>query len=181
MARPKLTKFPQLFPHNSRNYSRIILVLIFLFLASFLIEKGKTYANIDDENIASIYEKLREKPNSEVLHFKLGRALQKNGNFDDSIREFLIAKELGLQPTLVNDALIQIQNSKISYVKVSGELAKWQKIVTEKPDYRDGWYQLSLLQWRISEIDQAKQSITKAIEIDPNYKPAVEFRNFLES
>lgn len=181
MVRRKLTKFPQLFPHIPRNYSRIILLLSFLFLASFLIEKSKTYTSISEENIPAIYEKLKERPNSDILHYKLGKALQKNGNFDEAIREFLISKELGMQPSMVSDSLIQIQDSKISYLKVTTELAKWKKIVEDKPDYRDGWYQIAVLEWRLSDTESAKNSLIKSLELDPNYKPAKEFFSFLSS
>jgi len=88
MAKRKIKKSPHYLPHIPRIYSRIIILLIFLFLASLLIEKGKTYSTVSNENIADIYEKIKERPNSEILHYKLAKALQKNGNFEESVREF---------------------------------------------------------------------------------------------
>jgi len=181
MVKRKLIQFPQLFPHIPRNYSRIILLLVFLFLASFLIEKSKTYTSISEENIPAIYEKLKDRPNSDILHYKLGKALQKNGNYDEAIQEFLISKEFGMQPSMVSDSLIQIQNSKITYMKVASDLERWKKIVEEKPDYRDGWYQIAVLEWRLSNTESAKSSLIKSLDLDPNYKPAKEFYSFLTS
>ncbi len=181
MAKRKIKKSPHYLPHIPRIYSRIIILLIFLFLASLLIEKGKTYSSVSNENIADIYEKIKERPNSEILHYKLAKALQKNGNFEESVREFLIAKELGVPTSLINDALIQIQDSKVSYVKITSDLERWKKIVEDKPDYRDGWYQIALLQWRLSDSIAAKNSLIKALELDPNYKPAKDFYSFLAS
>ncbi len=179
MVKVKLFRLPHLFPHIPRIYSRIILLLIFLFLASFLIEKGKSYSSINEEDVSIIYTKLKERPNSEILHYKLGKVLQKNGNFDEAIKELLISKELGMQSSIVNDSLIQIQDSKISYLKVTSELARWRKIVEDKPDYRDGWYQIAVLEWRLSQPESAKTSLIKALELDPNYKPARDFYSFL--
>lgn len=181
MAKRNLIKFPHLFPHIPRIYSRIILILVFLFLASLLIEKGKAYGTVSEENIQGIYEKLKERPDSEILHYKLAKALQKNGNFEEAVREFLIAKELGVPANLVNDSLIQIQDSKVTHLKISTDLERWKKIVSEKPDYRDGWYQIALLEWRLSNNTEAKNALIKALELDPNYAPARDFFAYLSS
>ena len=47
-------------------------------------------------------------------------------------------------------------------------ISAWEKIVKEKPDYRDGHLQLALLYYKIFEDEKAKEYLQKAIELDPN-------------
>jgi len=53
-------------------------------------------------------------------------------------------------------------------------ISAWEKIVEEKPNYRDGYLQLAILHYKLYENDKAKEYLNKALDLDPNYEPAKE-------
>ena len=58
-------------------------------------------------------------------------------------------------------------------------ISAWEKIVEEKPNYRDGYLQLAILHYKLYENDKAKEYLNKALDLDPNYEPARELKKIL--
>ena len=58
-------------------------------------------------------------------------------------------------------------------------ISAWEKIVEEKPNYRDGYLQLAILYYKLYENDKAKEYLNKALDLDPNYEPAKELKKIL--
>jgi len=56
---------------------------------------------------------------------------------------------------------------------------RWEAILAEKPDYRDGYLQLAKLYWQIFNQDAAQANLQKALELDPNYLPALELQKII--
>lgn len=50
------------------------------------------------------------------------------------------------------------------------QLAYWQTLVMEKPDYRDGYIMLAALSYEQSLFSNATSYIQKAQQLDPNYE-----------
>lgn len=48
------------------------------------------------------------------------------------------------------------------------EYAFWQKIVREKPEYRDAYIALTSLAYQLSKPEEAKAYLTQAATLDPN-------------
>lgn len=46
---------------------------------------------------------------------------------------------------------------------------EWEQLLTEKPDFRDGWLQLSSLYAKMGNVKKAKEAFNRAKEIDPNF------------
>ena len=59
------------------------------------------------------------------------------------------------------------------------QVSAWEEIVKSKPDYRDAWLQLAKLHYEQQEINLAKFYVNKALELDPNYEVAQEFKRRL--
>ena len=57
---------------------------------------------------------------------------------------------------------------------------QWEKIISLKPDYRDGYLQLAVYYYRLSEDKKALENLNKALEIDPNFQPAKELKIVLD-
>jgi len=49
-------------------------------------------------------------------------------------------------------------------------IQKWQKVLEEKPDYRDGWLKMAVYLIKVRKINEAKEALEKAKELDPNYE-----------
>lgn len=45
---------------------------------------------------------------------------------------------------------------------------KWEQLMQERPNYRDGWVQLAVLYYKRGETSKALTALQKAREIDPN-------------
>ena len=62
-------------------------------------------------------------------------------------------------------------NSVVLGVKASPyqeEIAQWEQIVAEKPEYRDGWLQLVNLYYQDNDKQKAKDALQEVKKIDPN-------------
>jgi cytochrome c-type biogenesis protein CcmH/NrfG len=57
----------------------------------------------------------------------------------------------------------------------------WEQILSERPDYRDGWIQLANLYYQSGDKIEAKTAILKAKELDPNNETVLSFEKFLEN
>lgn len=65
-------------------------------------------------------------------------------------------------------------------VKVVKDIAFWEQVVKEKPDYRDGYFSLALLQYRMGDKKKALENVAKVLELDPNFKAGREFEQMLK-
>lgn len=58
-------------------------------------------------------------------------------------------------------------------------IQKWQEILEEKPNYRDGWLKLALYLIKVGRINEAQEALQKAKELDPNYEVIEELEKLL--
>lgn len=53
-------------------------------------------------------------------------------------------------------------------VKAEQKLAfDWEQILAQRPDYRDGWIQLTAIYYQLGNQEKAKEALQKAKKIDP--------------
>lgn len=62
---------------------------------------------------------------------------------------------------------------------VQKELVFWKKVVEKHADYRDGFIQVSLLQYQLGDLENAKISLNKALKLDPNSEKGRELEKIL--
>lgn len=53
-------------------------------------------------------------------------------------------------------------------VELTGKKEYWEGVVRKYPDYKDAYFQLAILAYQLGEKEEAKQAITKVLELDPN-------------
>ena len=56
----------------------------------------------------------------------------------------------------------------------------WEQILLEKPNYRDGWFYLSAIYYRLGQIEKAKEALEKAKELDPLNENLISWEKFLK-
>ena len=61
------------------------------------------------------------------------------------------------------------------------EIKTWEKILAEKPDYRDIYLKLGLLNWMINNQERAKENWDRASYLDPNDKVVQEVGRIISS
>ena len=73
------------------------------------------------------------------------------------------------------DLLNNIRKEK-QITEVRRELEKeakvWQEIANKYQGYKDAYFQLALIQYKLGNFDRAKYYLSKALFIDPNFKEA---------
>lgn len=57
----------------------------------------------------------------------------------------------------------------------------WEQILIERPDYRDGWIQLSALYHKLGDIEKAKEALARAKALDPSNETILSFEELLEN
>ncbi len=74
-----------------------------------------------------------------------------------------------------------LNESKKEKEVVLKEIKKWQNMVKEYKDYRDGYFMLSVLEYRIKNYDKSKEYLNKVLIIDPNFKQGREMELILKN
>lgn len=61
------------------------------------------------------------------------------------------------------------------------QIAYWQEVVSKYKDYRDGYYNIALLAYRLGEDNRAEEYIQKALDLDPNFKQGKELEAIIKN
>lgn len=69
-----------------------------------------------------------------------------------------------------------LNNEKI---KVQNELVFWQGEVEKRPNYRDAYFKLVLLNYQLKDFDKAKEYLKKTLNLDPNFEKGKEMEKLL--
>ena len=176
-------RFPH-FPQISRSFPATLYIIVLkavvlgavaAFLAFNLFARlPAEFTKIRQAKLAAMLS-----PNDFSNHLLLVQEYLGQGNMPAVERELLLAEELKTKHKTLNtnsvlgaslspiDILKKIKNEP---QKIKNEISFWEKVVFDKPNYRDGYLQLTLLHYQIYEIDQAKEYLQKAKEIDPNFE-----------
>ncbi len=55
-------------------------------------------------------------------------------------------------------------------------IAFWEKIIEEKPDYRDAYLQLTVLHYKLWQNEKAQDYLKKALVVDPNFETTLKLK-----
>jgi tetratricopeptide (TPR) repeat protein len=142
-----------------------------------------------------LFEKKKEvmiSPTDFKRHLELADELRKENDLEGAKREYDLA--ISLKEAYLNSAagskqgknvlgeesvLEKIKERIFEPEKIRGEIERWEKIVDERSDYRDGYLKLAVLYWRLGEEVKARENLDKALEIDPNYDLALELKGVI--
>lgn len=61
--------------------------------------------------------------------------------------------------------------------KLMQEENLWENIVQRYPSYRDAYFQLAVISYRLGDPDQEREFLNKTLQIDPNFVPAQNLQN----
>lgn len=60
------------------------------------------------------------------------------------------------------------------------EFYYWEDLIKKQPSYRDGYLKLSLLAYKLDDIESAFYYIDKTLLIDPNSKKALDLKQYFQ-
>lgn len=148
-----------------------VILLVFLLIGSFFVSQ---------DDFWRAKEKLLRNPNDSQAQIKLAEKFLANNQFEEAEKALFLAgsQVLGEQTNLQPEKLWQ-RKYYSDPEDIKKLIAAWEKIIEEKPDYRDGYLQLAYLHYKLYENEKAKEYLEKAIELDPNYELAREMEEIL--
>lgn len=71
------------------------------------------------------------------------------------------------------------QNIDLEREKLTKELMFWQDFIAKHQDYRDAYFQASILEYKLGKITQAKIYAAKGLSLDPNSEDGKKIEDFL--
>ncbi len=180
-------------PHISRiinantaslGLKMVILAVLIGFLAINLFRALPPDLNFEQARITVMLS-----PNDASSHLVLAQEYLKKGSMQDVERELNLAQELtsSYQPSASSSVLGSslsplkiLEKIKNEPQRIRNEIIFWEKVVSERPGYRDGYLQLAILNYQLYENDKAKEYLNKALEIDPNFEVTKELGKIIQ-
>src|SRR5206468_2062868 len=83
---------------------------------------------------------------------------------------FLVYKNLSMQ-----------KEAAVEHQKLVSELVFWQNVTAKHADYRDAYFMLAILEYRLGNKQKALDYIEKSLAIDPNFTQGREFEKILSN
>lgn len=179
-----LKKTARLFKDWGRRLSLFLNFLLKIFLLFSLF--SLLFLNLhfsffpENEELAKVRREVLISPLDSQSHLNLTKVYLGIGDLEAAEREFLLAKSLSStgSPNLKNIEE-SLMKAKERPEKIHQEISFWKKIVKERPDYRDAYLQLAVLNYQISQTKEAKKYLQNALELDPNFEPAKKLEKLL--
>jgi tetratricopeptide (TPR) repeat protein len=69
---------------------------------------------------------------------------------------------------------------EIKRQKIQQQISFWQENIRKYPDYRDGYFQLALLEYQLGDIQSAQSYLNKVESLDPNFQEAYQLEKLLQ-
>lgn len=63
--------------------------------------------------------------------------------------------------------------------EVISKIGKWEEIINKYKDYRDGYFQLAILEYQLKDFNKAKFYLNKSLALDPNFEKGRELEKIL--
>jgi len=115
-----------------------------------------------------------------IYRFFTDKKLQKALKFQAIVISFALLVALIL--TFGLDLFQNIQKQKEQNFQrevLTSELKTWESIAQEFPNFKDAYYQLAVLSYRLGDFEKAKEYVKKALFLDPNFDKAKELEKLL--
>lgn len=77
------------------------------------------------------------------------------------------------------EKLLEIERNERSREEIESEIIKWERIISEKHNYRDAYFRLAVLNYQTFKNDKARQYLEKAMVLDPNFEEGKRLRELL--
>lgn len=64
--------------------------------------------------------------------------------------------------------------------KLQKDVVFWEEVVQKHSGYRDGYFTLALLEYRLGDKEKAKSYLDKSLALDPNFEKGRELEKLLQ-
>lgn len=122
-------------------------------------------------------ERLVKNPRDFEARLILAEEYLKNNRIEEAEKELRLAQSL--QPHEIQLHLLWQKKMSLNPEDIGQLIEFWEKIVSERPFYRDGFLQLASLSFKIGQKDAAQNYLQRALEIDPNFEAGLKLKEAL--
>lgn len=121
-------------------------------------------------------------PWSSRAHSQMALAWFEAGNEAKALEELKLGNDLLIIKTRAAEASLKKAEDKVTQPgKVRQEIASWEKILETRPNYRDVYLRLAILNYQVGEIKQAQSDWEKANYLDPNNEEVIKVGKIISS
>lgn len=177
------------FPHNYRiipahtiiySIKLVVLGLLVFFLTTLFLWPSSGF---DQARLGVLIS-----PNDVSNHLLLTQEYLGRGDMSSVERELTLADSLNTKYQILNTKYVLgatlsplriLEKIKNQPAQINQEISFWGKVVASKPDYRDGYLHLALLNYQIYETQKAKAYLQKAVALDPNFEATKELEDLI--
>lgn len=92
----------------------------------------------------------------------------------------LIIIAIMLQGLILQKNLQIERGMKADREKTVAELGFWKSKLSEYPNYRDLYFKIANLEYKLGRTEEAKLNLKKTLELDPNFKKGREMEKQLD-
>ncbi|MDP2649920.1 MAG: hypothetical protein Q8P10_03665 [bacterium] len=129
----------------------------------------------------------QEKPKSGINREKLGKnnlfpkiyRIITDTKFIISFVSFILICFIAFEAFVIWKDIEVLKEIKKEKQIVKEEIKHWEDVVINHPDYRDGYFKLATLEYKIRNKGRSKWYLEKTIELDPNFEGAKKLAELL--
>jgi tetratricopeptide (TPR) repeat protein len=139
-------------------------------------------------NFQILKEKLAKNPYDLEAHLELAKIFLKSNQFEEAEKELKFLQANSQSARLpdgqaIRNSVIETlwQQKHYSDPKdIKKLISGWEEVLEKYPDYRDGYLQLAYLYYKTYQDEKAKENLTKALRLDPNFSPTEELKKLIK-
>jgi tetratricopeptide (TPR) repeat protein len=99
-------------------------------------------------------------PDSQSKHIKVALV---------SIISIFLLTLIFLQAITFRDNLMQQQFFSQQRIQLQNEVSYWEQIANKYQGYRDVYYRIGSLEYKMGNVKESQEYVKKALELDPNF------------
>lgn len=182
----KLAKSGSKLPQNNRIFTapflRFSFRAIFLFTSLFLVVLSY-FNSLYPENptLEQAKQAVLKNPQAAGAHLFLAQTFNYARATKQAEAELTLTTRLALrnhQGKVLGASTSLLDEVRGAPQRLENEVAYWQSVVAKFTDYRDAYLQLSALTYQLNRLDEAKQYLQKALDLDPNNPVSQKLQEF---
>ena len=165
----------------SLHLNRALKICFLFFVFCYLFLNLHTLLFPANENLDQTKKAVLNSPFQSKPHEDLARTYLEAGDLKSAEKELNLAKNL-FSPDRSSLEILEkdLKKAKESPSQIQHEISFWEKIIKEKPDYRDAYFQLAILSYQLGKIKKAQTYLQKTLDLDPNFEPARKLEKMLK-
>ncbi|MDP2861140.1 MAG: hypothetical protein Q8N98_05560 [bacterium] len=149
----------------------------FIRPAAYTLTAVVLLANLFPGNLSPLEKAataVMKNPGDGLAHLSLAKIFLANNNIEEAEKEIVLSETDNKKSAEISGEIAVLKEKIDAPKKTEEKILGWQKVAKEKPDFRDAYLELALLNYQLGRTEMAKYFLGKALFLDPNFPPARE-------